>query len=183
MPKAFASLTGQALPKALASLMGQALPKALASLMGQALPKALASLMGQALPKALASLMGQALALVLCKQLNAADGCYRPRPLGLTGRLALSVALHRRATSPPVSRALTASLTVSLRISILNQRFPIKSGKSTRKTDRQTAPYIKRFKGPQRGVLFNATPYWSIWNFSIQLRPLSPRLMPSIYSI
>ena len=100
------------------------MPKTLASLTGQALPKALASLMGQALPKAFASLTGQALALVLCKQLNAADDRYRPRPLGLTARLALSVALHRRATSPPASRALTASLTVSLRISILNQRFP-----------------------------------------------------------
>ena len=43
---------------------------------------------------------------------------------GLQVRLALSVALHRRATSPPASRALTASLTVSLRISIPIQRVP-----------------------------------------------------------
>ena len=34
-------------------IISRCVPKALASLMGQALPKALASLMGQALPKAL----------------------------------------------------------------------------------------------------------------------------------
>ncbi|MCP3671890.1 MAG: hypothetical protein GY814_15960 [Gammaproteobacteria bacterium] len=40
--------------------IGLVVPKAVASLLGQALPKAVASLLGQALPKAVASLLGQA---------------------------------------------------------------------------------------------------------------------------